>query len=147
MKKFVFSLEKVLSVKQQMLDVKKNEILQLEIKVREIEQEKENIRLEFQDYDKQMRTELENGTSPQKVMTYKVYFNSLLRRAKVLEKERAQLNQIIADKRKELIEIKSEISGLQKLEEKQRDEYDKSLRKAQERDIEEYVNQKSAAQQ
>lgn len=147
MKKFVFSLEKVLSVKQQMLDVKKNEILQLEIKVRQIEQEEENIRLEFQDYDKQMRTELENGTSPQKVMTYKVYFNSLLRREKVLEKEKAQLKQIIAEKRKELIDIKSEISGLQKLEEKQRDEYDKSLRKAQERDIEEYVNQKSAAQQ
>lgn len=146
MKKFVFSLEKVLSVKQQMLDVKKNEILQLQMKVQAIEQEIEDIHLEFQDYDKQMRSELESGTSPQKVMTYKVYFNSLMRREKELEKDKELLLLVIKDKQKELVSLKSEISGLEKLEEKQKDEYDKSARKLQERDIEEYVNQKSAAQ-
>ncbi|MEG0978675.1 MAG: flagellar FliJ family protein [Oscillospiraceae bacterium] len=147
MKKFVFSLEKVLSVKQQMLDVKKNEILQLKVKVKEIEQEEEDIKLEFHEYDKQMRTELESGTSPQKVMTYKVYFNSLMRREKELAKEKERVKQVINEKQQELVVLKSEISGLEKLEEKQKDEYDKSLKKSQERDIEEYVNQKSAAQQ
>ncbi len=146
MKKFTFSLEKVLNVKQQMLDVKKNEILQLQHKVKEIEEEEENIKLEFQEYDKQMRTELENGTSPQKIMTYKNYFNSLMRREKELAKQKQQVKLIIEEKQSELVALKSEISGLEKLEENQRGEYEKLLKKSQERDIEEYVNQKSAAQ-
>lgn len=147
MKKFVFSLEKVLNVKQQMLEVKKNEILQLQMKIKEIENEEDNIKLEFNDYDKQMKGELEKGTSPQNVMTYKVYFNSLIRREKELAKEKERYKEIIMQHQEELVKLKSEISGLEKLKEKQRAEYDKLVRKTQERDIEEYINQISAARQ
>ena len=147
MKKFVFSLEKVLNVKQQMLEVKKNEILQLQMKIKEIENEEDNIKLEFNEYDKQMKGELEKGTSPQNVMTYKVYFNSLIRREKELAKEKERYKEIIMQHQEELVKLKSEISGLEKLKEKQRAEYDKLVRKTQERDIEEYINQISAAQQ
>jgi len=147
MKKFVFSLEKVLNVKQQMLEVKKNEILQLQMKIQEVEKEEENIKLEFHEYDKQMKSELERGTSPQNVMTYKVYFNSLIRREKELAKEKEFYKELVRQQQEELVKLKSEISGLEKLKEKQRAEYDKSLRKAQERDIEEYINQISAAHQ
>lgn len=147
MKKFVFSLGKVLNVKQQMLEVKKNEILQLQMKIKEIENEEDNIKLEFNEYDKQMKGELEKGTSPQNVMTYKVYFNSLIRREKELAKEKERYKEIIMQHQEELVKLKSEISGLEKLKEKQRAEYDKLVRKTQERDIEEYINQISAAQQ
>lgn len=146
MKKFVFSLEKVLNVKQQMLEVKKNEILQLQMKIKEIENEEDNIKLEFNDYDKRMKGELEKGTSPQNVMTYKVYFNSLIRREKELAKEKERYRELIRQQQEELVKLKSEISGLEKLKEKQRVEYDKLVRKTQERDIEEYINQVSAAQ-
>ncbi len=147
MKKFVFSLEKVLNVKQQMLEVKKNEILQLQMKIKEIESEEERIRLEFHEYDVRMRTELERGTSPQNVMTYKVYFNSLINREKELAKEKESYKELVKLKQDELVKLKSEISGLEKLEEKQRTEYEKNARKSQERDIEEYINQISATQQ
>jgi flagellar FliJ protein len=82
MKKFIFSLEKVLNVKQQMLEVKKGEIAQVNTKIKEIENEEERVKLEFHDYDTKMRLELERGTSPQNVMTYKVYFNSLIKKEK-----------------------------------------------------------------
>ncbi len=146
MKKFIFSLEKVLNVKQQMLEVKKNEIAQINAKIKEIEDEEERIKLEFQDYDTKMRLELEAGTSPQNVMTYKVYFNSLIRKEKELAKEKEAQREILKHKREELIKLNSEISGLEKLEEKQRLEYEKEARKSQERDIEEYINQISATQ-
>lgn len=146
MKKFIFSLEKVLNVKQQMLEVKKNEIAQINAKIKEIEDEEERIKLEFHDYDTKMRLELEAGTSPQNVMTYKVYFNSLIRKEKELAKEKEAQREILKHKREELIKLNSEISGLEKLEEKQRLEYEKEARKSQERDIEEYINQISATQ-
>ncbi|NCC86335.1 MAG: hypothetical protein EOM05_00505 [Clostridia bacterium] len=146
MKKFGFSLEKILNVKQQMLEVKKNEILQVQMKIKDVENEEDNIKLEFNDYDKRMKGELENGTSPQNIMTYKVYFNSLIRREKELAKEKEKYKELIRQHQEELIKLKSEISGLEKLKEKQRAEYDKLVRKTQERDIEEYINQISAAQ-
>lgn len=146
MKKFIFSLEKVLNVKQQMLEVKKGEIAQVNTKIKEIENEEERVKLEFHDYDTKMRLELERGTSPQNVMTYKVYFNSLIKKEKELAKEKEVQKEILKQKREELILLNSEILGIEKLEEKQRAEYEKDARKTQERDIEEYINQISATQ-
>lgn len=146
MKKFIFSLEKVLNVKQQMLEVKKGEIAQVNTKIKEIENEEERVKLEFHDYDTKMRLELERGTSPQNVMTYKVYFNSLIKKEKELAKEKEVQKEILKQKREELILLNSEILGIEKLEEKQRAEYEKEARKTQERDIEEYINQISATQ-
>ena len=146
MKKFIFSLEKVLNVKQQMLEVKKGEIAQVNAKIKEIENEEERVKLEFHDYDTKMRLELERGTSPQNVMTYKVYFNSLIKKEKELAKEKEVQKEILKQKREELILLNSEILGIEKLEEKQRAEYEKEARKTQERNIEEYINQISATQ-
>ncbi|MFY9199144.1 MAG: flagellar FliJ family protein [Acutalibacteraceae bacterium] len=146
MKKFIFSLEKVLNVKQQMLEVKKGEIAQVNTKIKEIENEEERVKLEFHDYDTKMRLELERGTSPQNVMTYKVYFNSLIKKEKELAKEKEVQKEILKQKREELILLNSEILGIEKLEEKQRAEYEKEARKTQERNIEEYINQISATQ-
>ncbi|NLL03731.1 MAG: hypothetical protein GX269_05490 [Clostridiales bacterium] len=146
MKKFIFSLEKVLNVKQQMLEVKKGEIAQVNTKIKEIENEEERVKLEFHDYDTKMRLELERGTSPQNVMTYKVYFNSLIKKEKELAKEKEVQKEILKQKREELILLNSEILGIEKLEEKQRAQYEKEARKTQERDIEEYINQISATQ-
>lgn len=146
MKKFIFSLEKVLNVKQQMLEVKKGEIAQVNTKIKEIENEEERLKLEFHDYDTKMRLELERGTSPQNVMTYKVYFNSLIKKEKELAKEKEVQKEILKQKREELILLNSEILGIEKLEEKQRAEYEKEARKTQERNIEEYINQISATQ-
>lgn len=146
MKKFIFSLEKVLNVKQQMLEVKKGEIAQVNAKIKEIENEEERVKLEFHDYDTKMRLELERGTSPQNVMTYKVYFNSLIKKEKELAKEKEVQKEILKQKREELILLNSEILGIEKLEEKQRAQYEKEARKTQERDIEEYINQISATQ-
>ena len=146
MKKFIFSLEKVLNVKQRMLEVKKGEIAQVNTKIKEIENEEERVKLEFHDYDTKMRLELERGTSPQNVMTYKVYFNSLIKKEKELAKEKEVQKEILKQKREELILLNSEILGIEKLEEKQRAEYEKEARKTQERNIEEYINQISATQ-
>ena len=46
MKKFIFTLEKVLSFKQQTLDIQKNELLQLQMKRMEIEKGRKNCKRE-----------------------------------------------------------------------------------------------------
>lgn len=146
MKKFVFSLEKVQSVKEQLLEVKKNEILTVENKIREIENEEARVKIEFKVNNQKMNEDLQKGTTQEKVMTYKIYSKSLINKENLLSSQKKEQNRIKELKQSELVKIKTEISGLEKLEEKQRTQYNISLRKEQERNIEEYINQKSAVQ-
>lgn len=146
MKKFVFSLQKVLSVKEQLLEVKKNEMLTIENKIKDLENQEIRVRQEFKEYNEKLNSELQTGTTPDKVMTYKIYAKSLIYKENQLVEQKKYHLRLKAQKQEELIDVKAEISGLEKLEEKQINEYNTSLRKEQERNIEEYVNQKSAAQ-
>jgi hypothetical protein len=51
----------------------------------------------------------------------------------------------ISIKKEEIIKLKIDISGLDKLKEKQKEEYDKHLQKQQELEVEEYINQTCTA--
>lgn len=145
MKKFVFSLEKVLNLKKQVLEVKKNEMLKIENKIKEIEDEQVRLRQEFKINNIKSNEEMSKGTTPDKIMTYKLYSSSLIKKENKLKEDLLEQLILREKKKQELIDVKAEISGLEKLEEKQKTEYNSSIRKEQEKAIEEYVNQKSAA--
>ncbi|HEX3037483.1 MAG TPA: flagellar FliJ family protein [Oscillospiraceae bacterium] len=141
MKKFVFSLEKVLSFKGQMLDVKKNELANLQMQLRQVEQKIENLNNEFALNNQKMVLEMQNGLTPKDIEIYKIYFNSVNQNLKKLAVEKMQLLNLIEQKKQEIIELNSEISGLERLKEKQLDLYFKATRKAEELAIEEFVSQ------
>jgi flagellar FliJ protein len=141
MKKFVFSLEKVLSFKQQTLDVKKNEIAVLQMKLHELESQIEDLNEKYAASNAKMVEELQHGITQNDMAIYKMYFNTLNEKIQALLESKEKLLQLIEEKEKELVQINSEISGLEKLKDKQLAEYLKTKQKGEELAIEEFVSQ------
>ena len=142
MKKFVFTLEKVLSVKEQMYEVKRNELFILHQRLNDIENRIEDNEKEYKKYNEDVNEKLRVGTTAPNIDAYKKYFVVLENEAIRLKKEKEEMNKKIAEKQQEVLDVKTEISGLEKLREKQFAEYNKELQKQQEREIEEFVNEK-----
>lgn len=140
MKKFIFSLEKVLDYKQQMLNVLKSEFAGLQMRLREMNKQIEKLNDQFSVLNLQMQTEMQEGLSAKDIAVYKTYLNTLNARTQKLIKTRIQLQDEIARKEQEVLAAKSEISGLEKLKDKQWKEYSYLAQKMQEQAIEEFVS-------
>lgn len=145
MKKFIFTLEKVLSFKQQTLDIQKNELLQLQMKRMEIEKEINSLNDLFAATNRKMQEELQTGMNASDITIYKTYFNILNQKILKLVEDKSKLQEIIAQKKTEIIAINSDISGLEKLRDKQLAAYLEICRKSEELAIDEYVNQTRSA--
>lgn len=145
MKKFIFTLEKVLSFKQQTLDIQKNELLQLQMKRMEIEKEINSLNDLFAETNRKMQEELQTGMNASDITIYKTYFNILNQKILKLVEDKSKLQEIIAQKKTEIIAINSDISGLEKLRDKQLAAYLEICRKSEELAIDEYVNQTRSA--
>ncbi|WP_457941745.1 flagellar export protein FliJ [Caproiciproducens sp. LBM24188] len=141
MKKFIFSLEKVLGFKQQTLDVKKNELSAMQSKLHELEQEIDDLNRKFTLYNQQMVEAMKEGLSASDISVYKMYFNELNRKIKKLIEEKSTVLDLISHKKDEIVQVNSEISGFEKLRDKQFAEYMKQVQKSQELAIEEFVSQ------
>ena len=141
MKKFMFSLEKVLSFKEQTLNVKMNELGLFQMKLLEIEKEVNDLNEKFADTNKIMVEALQTGLNSNDIAVYKLYFNTLNQKIQKLIEDKNRLAEVIAQKKADIIAINSEISGLEKLREKQLAEYLKVVQKANELAMDEYVNQ------
>lgn len=141
MKKFVFSLEKVLGLKNQMLDVLINEQIQLQNQLKLIEQEIEDLKSIQNQCNEELIELLSTGICSQQIMSYKIYFSSLGQQIVAAMKRRNIWEDAVKRKKDELITMKSEISGYEKLKEKQKETYRVANQKAQELVIEEFVSQ------
>lgn len=141
MKKFAFSLEKVLSFKQQTLDVKRNELAALKMKLQTIEEQIKELNDKFDTENSRMAEQMKIGITANTVLIYKTYLSGITDKMKNLQTAHNQLSAVIEQKETDLIAIKSEISGLEKLKEKQWAEYCKEVQKLQEIAVEEFVNQ------
>lgn len=141
MKKFAFSLEKVLSFKQQTLNVQLNELALFQMKLKELEKEIDDLNNKFADTNQQMVTRLQTGLNSNDISIYKIYFNTLNQKIQKMTEDKKQLLGVIAKKKADIVAANSEISGLEKLRDKQLDEYMKSKQKSDELAMDEYVNQ------
>jgi flagellar biosynthesis chaperone FliJ len=61
MKKFVFSLDKVLNFKAQTLDIKNNEMLKMQVELKEVEQKIYNLNNDFAETNQRMILDLQSG--------------------------------------------------------------------------------------
>ena len=145
MKKFVFSLTKVLRFKEQNLDVLKNEMLQLQSRLLVIEEKIRQLNRELVTRSEQLQEESRTGISAQKLMSCQYYLHSLIQKISEATADRIACEKQIEQKKEELVQLKGEISGLERLEEKQRDDYRKAEAKAQELSVEEFVRQTCVA--
>ncbi len=145
MKKFVFSLEKVLGFKQQTLDVKKNELSMFQMKLKELEKEIEDLNEKFSSTNRKMVEEMQKGITASDISIYKMYFDSLNQKIQKLIEDKRQLMDVISEKKAGIVQINSEISGLEKLKDKQLEMYLKDRQKTEELAIEEFISQGRSA--
>jgi flagellar export protein FliJ len=139
MKKFVFTLEKVLNYKQQILEVKKNEMAQLQASLSELEEKIRALELRSGELDRELADRLRGGLATWEAAHCKDFQNELIRRIRLLCEKKEQLLELISLKRQEIVQMNGDISGLERLKDRQWKDYTKLCGKEQELAVEEFV--------
>lgn len=143
MKKFTFTLQKVMDFKNQNLDLHIGELHNLMAQLGKIEDEIKEVELEYKERTEKIDHEMTEGMTIQKLAIHKSYISLLLKRGTELKIKKLNFEAVIEKKKEDIVAIKTEISGLEKLKEKQLFEYNKQSQKMFQLDIEEYVVRKS----
>lgn len=143
MKKFNFSLQKVLEIKEQLLKNLKIELGNLNHECRNIEIDIKNLHDKFKNMDNEYVEKSYKCISTGEIQYYKMLMESILKQIEDKEEEREILLNKIAAKRQEIIDLNIEISSLEKLKEKEMEKYNKDSMKKEEIFIEEFVSNKS----
>ncbi len=145
MKKFKFSLETVLSYKQQVLDALEAEHATAMAKVHTQEQVLDGVWREYRECNAQYREKKAEGIS----ITEAMIFESSLRSAELhiqRETDRLEkLRQAAEAKREEMVAAKIDTSSLEKLKDKKLEQYRKEEQKNQEQLVDEFISATRAA--
>ena len=140
MKKFKFSLDTVLSYKQQVLEALQGEHALALAAVREQEALLENLWQEYRDYNAEYRHRAEEGLLLTEALMYQ---NGLRAAEREIQRETARLEELQAEeekRREKVVEAKKDTSSIEKLREKKLDDYHKAEAKSEEAFIEEFVS-------
>ena len=142
MKKFMFSLDTVLSYKQQVLGVLQGEYAEAMAQVHAQEALLEKLWREYRDCNEDYRDQAMEGMPITDAMMYQ----SALRAAELeIQRETKRLEELQAEaerRREKMVEAKKETSSIEKLREKKLDAYNKAVQKSEEAMIDELVSTK-----
>ena len=140
MKKFKFSLDTVLSYKQQVLGVLQGEYAEAMARVHEQEALLEELWQEYRSCDAEYHQRAEEGLP----ITEALMYQSALRAAELeIQRGTKRLEELEAEaekRREAMVEAKKETSSIEKLREKKLDAYHKAEAKSEELFIEEFVS-------
>lgn len=140
MKKFKFSLDSVLSYKQQVLDALKGEHAAILAQVRAQEEALEAVWQSYRDCDEEYRQRKAEGITITDAM---VYQNGLRVLERDIQRETEKLEALRKKeekKRQEVVDAKIDTSSIEKLKEHKLDSYRKAEQKDEEQRIEEFVS-------
>jgi flagellar FliJ protein len=143
MKKFSFSLQKVLEIKEQVLENLKVELSNLNHDYKEVENEIAIMKIKYSDINIEFSEKSSVSISVGEMSYYKMLLSSILRKIENKEEEKEKILKKIEDKRHEIVSKNVEISSLEKLREKELEKYNSALAKSEELFIEEFVSNKS----
>ncbi len=139
MKKFQFSLDSVLSFKQQALDALRGEHAMILLQVREQEEKLEAVENEYRDYNGEYCRRKAEGMTITDAMMYESGLRVLERDIERETQRLAEIRKLEEAKREEVVEAKKETSSLEKLKEKKLDVYQKAVQKSEETFNEEFI--------
>lgn len=140
MKKFKFSLDSVLSYKQQVLESLQGEHAAILAQVREQEGVLEQVWQDYRDCDAEYRQRKTEGITITDAM---VYQNGLRVLERDIQRETDRLEELKKKeeaKRQEVVDAKIDTSSIEKLKEKKLDLYNKEAAKSEEVLIDEFVS-------
>lgn len=140
MKKFSFSLDNVLSYKNQVLDNLMNEHAAILAEIRRQEELILSLQQQYVDCGETLRQEQRQGITVMKIYTYENYLDVLSYRVKKEQDVLALLKKQEGIKRHQVVEAKKESASIEKLKEKKIDRYNKEVQKEEEQLIEEFVS-------
>lgn len=140
MKKFKFSLDSVLSYKQQVLDALKGEHAAILAQVREQEAVLEAVWQEYRDCNEEFRQRKAEGITITDAMFYQ---NGLRVLERDIQRETDKLEELKKQeeaKRQEVVDAKIDTSSIEKLKEHKLEDYNKAVAKSEEALIDEFVS-------
>ncbi len=139
MKRFEFSLNKLMGYKRQVLDREKNSLAHLRKQQQQYMDEKAALEEKLRRSNKEFCLKSEQGMTVMQVSVFKGYHQSLSNQIKELEASIANMETKVQKQLSVVIEATKEVSSLEKLEGKQLEEYNFKVAKAEEQFIAEYV--------
>ena len=140
MKKFKFTLGRMLDYKDQLLDEEKNKLALLRKKKQEIDDHIESLLRELDKISVTMRQEQERGITAFQLLSYESQRTNIRRQIEQLKKEQALAKLEVKRQVQVVVQATQQVSKLDKLQDKQLEEYRKMVMKAEELEIEEFVS-------
>ncbi len=140
MKKFKFSLDSVLSYKEQVLEALQGEHAAILARVREQEAALEAAWQDYRDCNEEYRQRKAQGLSIADAMFYQ---NGLRVLEAEIDRETRRLEELQKQeeaKRQEVVDAKIDTSSIEKLKEHKLEDYNKAVQKAEEVLIDEFVS-------
>ena len=144
MKKFQFSLDSVLSYKQQVLDALKGEHAEILAQVRAQEDVLEAVWQEYRDCNEEYSQRKAQGMT---ITDALVYQNGLRVLERNIQRETDKLEELRKKeekKRQEVVDAKIDTSSIEKLKEHKLEDYNKAVRKDEEKLLDEFVSSAQA---
>ncbi|MCD7730504.1 MAG: flagellar export protein FliJ [Oscillospiraceae bacterium] len=139
MKRFEFSLNKLMDYKQQILDREKNDLAHLRIQQQQMMDEKDQLEKTLKRSADEFRELSGKGITVMQITMFKGYHQSLRMQIKELEESIEKMEVKVQKQLGVVVEATKEVSSLEKLEEKQLEDYNFKVAKAEEQFISEYV--------
>lgn len=147
MKKFNFSLQKILEIKSQVLDNLKMELNNINQQITAEENEIINLNKKYKEINNKFNTKTSVAMTVGEITYYKIYMVNVLKKIESKKEEVVVLNKKAESKRHEILNMNMEISSLEKLKEKEYEEYKYISMKDEENFINEFVSNKKLVKQ
>lgn len=140
MKKFQFSLQKLMDFREQELDRQKNTLSMLQADLRRIQEAREILLDKVDEQSEQLERVCRLGSSASDIAMRKRYIVTLQQEIHLKEQQVLQKQQEIEQQLGVVVEATKDVKTLEKLEEKQLEEYNHQAGKENEQFIEEFVS-------
>lgn len=140
MKKFSFSLQKVLEIKEQILENLKVELSSLNNDLKNTEAAIDNLKYQFRNINEEFVKKSCVSISVGEMTYYKMLMEDIFKQIEIKEEEKQNIIKKIESKRQEIVSLNKEISSFEKLKEKELEKHSKAVEKSEEIFIEEFVS-------
>ncbi len=147
MKRFQFTLDKLMGYKDQVLSKEKNDLAQLRSDQLKVISEKEEMEQKLRESGEEFAEKAALGMSITEITMFKGFHNALIDQIRLKEKQISEFDDRIAKQLNVVVEASKDVNSLEKLRDKQLEEYRFRVNKSEEQFIEEYVSNKTFSQQ
>ena len=140
MKKFRFSLQKLMDFREQELDRQKNALSLLQADLKRIDESREDLIKKLSEQEEQLERVYKMGSTAMDISMRKRYIVTLQQEIHIREQQAEEMISEIEKQLSVVVDATKDVKTLEKLEEKQLEEYKHAVGKENEQFIEEFVS-------